>query len=651
MKKQLSLSEQWWLKYSEYASGERFNFHTDADITGWLPAQVPGDVHLDLMKEKIIKDPYYGIESDHCIWIEEKDWWYRTIFSFANLSYLKKSERVYILFNGLDTFATVYLNGEKIGCHSNMFTPFQIDITNKVKASENDLRVCLASPAYSPDIHRDPHISRTPPQRLCTRKAQACYGWDIAPRLVTIGIWRPVELIICDEIEIIDSWVYTKDIDGKHAEIKLELNIGFAGNNSREIEIDIELYDQQRTISLEVDDQNTIRNEVFILENPPLWWPHNHGNPNLLPYSVTIKENNKIIDRHENKFGVRKVELVQESKSNGGKSFYFKINDKPIFLKGMNWTPSDAIYARITDERTEKLIETAANSNINAFRVWGGGFYESQKFYNLCDEKGILVWQDFMFACGVYPQDDVFISDVADEAIYIIKNLRNHPSIIIWCGDNENDWVYLQENIPDFWNNKINREVLPNICLRLDPTRPYIPSSPFSIGKNHPNIPEEGNVHLWKHGASYKEEFYTKCFPNMVTEIGHISLPDLELLKSFIPEDKLWPPFNDYWYMHCSDPIRTGDSYRVRTYFDSIRANRLPEPQNIDELIQLTQRLQTEATEYWIKHFSSQPDCWGIFLWNLCDCWPQISDAYIAYPYHEKSALEAVKNGYKKINR
>jgi beta-mannosidase len=651
MKKQLSLNGQWWLKYSEYASGERFNFHTDVNKTDWLPAQVPGDVHLDLMKAGIIKDPFYGIESDHCIWIEEKDWWYRTTFSFAQLSDLKDRKRVYLLFHGLDTFASVYLNGEKIGCHSNMFTPLQVDITKKVKAGENDLRVCLASPAFSPNIHRDSNISRTPPQRLCTRKAQACYGWDIAPRLVTIGIWRPVELIVCDEIEILDSWISTKNIKGKKVEVELELDIGYVGNDSREIEIEIELYNQKRNVELNIDSVTTKRKEVFFLEDPPLWWPHNHGKPNLLPYSISIKENEKIIDHVESRFGVRTVELVQDTKQNGGKSFYFKINDKPIFLKGMNWTPSDAIYARITDERIEKLIDTVLKSNINSLRVWGGGFYESHKFYNLCDEKGILVWQDFMFACGVYPQDDVFISDVADEAIFIIKNLRNHPSIIIWCGDNENDWVYLQENIPDFWNNKINREVLQNISLRLDPSRPYISSSPFSFGKNFPNGQEEGNVHLWKHGSSYKDDFYAKSFPNMVTEIGHISLPDLEVMKSFIPEDKLWPPFNEYWYMHCSDPIRTGDSYRVQSYFDSIKANGLPEPQNLEELIKLTQQLQTEATEFWITHFSSLPDCWGIFLWNLCDCWPQISDAYIAYPYNEKPALEAVRIGFKKIDR
>lgn len=651
MKNHISLNGQWLLEYSEYNSGERFGFHTDQDKSRWLPAQVPGDVHLDLKKAGIISDPFYGIESDHCTWIEEKDWWYRTTFSLPEFAQMKKRHRVYILFNGLDTFATIYLNGEKIDSHHNMFTPLKIDITDKIKNEGNDLRVCLGSPAFSPHIQRDPNIARTPPQRLCSRKAQACYGWDIAPRLVTIGIWRQVELIICDEIEIKNSWVRTERLLNTKPEVVLEFSIINKGEKPRKISVEMELANQKRVRELSLKSPQTQIEELFVIENPLLWMPHNHGKPHLSPYSITIKEDDKIIDRSESKFGIRTVELVQEPKAKGGSSFYFKINNKPIFLKGMNWTPSDAIYARITDERTERLIETAVNSNINALRVWGGGFYESQKFYELCDEKGILVWQDFMFACGVYPQDDEFMKEVEDEAKYIVQNLRNHPSIFLWCGDNEVDWVYLQENIPDFWNNRINREVLPDICRRFDPSRPFIPSTPFSREQNNPNDAAEGNVHLWKHGSSYQEDFYDKCFPNMVTEIGHISLPDLEVMKSFIPEDKLWPPYNEHWYMHCSDPIRTGDSYRVQSYFDSIKANGLPKPKNLEELIRLTQQLQTKATEFWIKHFSSQPECWGIFLWNLCDCWPQISDAYITYPFYEKPALRAVKEGFGKILR
>jgi len=192
MKQSMLLNENWFIKYSEYGSGERFGMQTEKSFSGWIPAQVPGDVHLDMMKAGLIRDPFHGLESDHCIWMEEKDWWYRINFSMPYLPNVDQGKRIFLLFHGLDTFATIYLNGNDIATHRNMFVPLKLDVTDQIMVDGNDLRICLGSPAYSPDIHRDHNIARTPPQRLCSRKAQACYGWDIAPRLVTIGIWRPI---------------------------------------------------------------------------------------------------------------------------------------------------------------------------------------------------------------------------------------------------------------------------------------------------------------------------------------------------------------------------------------------------------------------------------------------------------------------------
>ncbi len=651
MKKSESINRNWLLRYCDHGRGERFDFHRDEKTEGWLPAAVPGDVHLDLMAAGMITDPFYGLESDHCLWMEEKDWWYRTTFRVPEAEKIKSEKRVFLLFHGLDTFATVYLNGNRLGSHQNMFTPLRIDITTELRSGENDLRVCLASPAYSPRIHRDSLLARTPPQRLCSRKAQAGYGWDIAPRLVTIGLWRPVELLVCDPVEITDVWIRTEQIAGSTAQVTLEFSIGVHDDLPRQVLIDVKVFDQKRPIALTLDAAMNHRSESFTLKNPPLWWPHNHGAPALLPYSITLSKDHQEIDRCEGVFGVRTIEMVEEPLEGNKRSFYFKVNGKPVFLKGMNWTPCDAIYARIDDARYEELLSKAVESNINTLRVWGGGIYESQAFYHLCDRLGILVWQDFMFACGVYPQDDAFLAEVKQEAETIVKQLRNHPSLFIWCGDNEVDWVYLQENVPEFWRNRINRELLPQVCHALDASRPYIVSSPFSHDHEHPNAPASGDVHLWKHGASYRDEYYTGCFPNMVTEMGHIGLPDLAVLKQCIPADKLWPPFNEHWYMHCADPNRSGDSYRVQSYFDSIRANGLPAPQTVEELVQSTQQLQTDATRFWIQHFSAQPECWGLFLWNLCDAWPQISDAYIAYPFCVKPALAAVREGFGSITR
>lgn len=642
---------QWLLRYCDYGKGERFGFHTESKTQNWLPAKVPGDVHLDLMAAGIITDPFYGVESDHCLWMEEKDWWYRTTFSVPDLEKKRAQQHIYLLFQGLDTFATVYLNGEKICTHQNMFVPLRLAVTHRIHAGENDLRVCLASPAYAPHIHRDSILARTPPQRLCSRKAQSCYGWDISPRLVTIGIWRPVEIIIGNDVGLTDSWVRTKRLTGTNAQVELDFTMVVNDNRSHRVQVDLAVYDQRRSLALDIAAPGTRRVESFDLENPPLWWPYNHGTPALLPYSISVSCDGQVMDRAEGVFGVRTIEMVMEPRGTDRTGFYFKVNDKPVFLKGMNWTPCDAIYARITDERYRQLLSKTVESNINALRVWGGGFYEAKLFYDLCDRMGILVWQDFMFACGVYPQDEPFLTEVKEEAENVVKNLRNHPSIFLWCGDNEVDRVYLEEHVPDFWHNKINRNVLPEVCRTIDPSRPYIHSTPFSAESHDPNMETEGNVHLWKHGSSYRDDFYARCFPNMVTEMGHISLPDLEVMKSFLPKDKLWPPFNEHWYLHCSDPNRSGDFYRVQSYFDSIKANGWEAPQDLETLIQSMQKLQAEATEFWIRHFSSQPDCWGIFLWNLCDSWPQISDAYIAYPFSEKPALAAVREGFGKILR
>lgn len=645
------LTQNWFVRFCDYGRGERFNLHTDAKLGDWLPAQVPGDVHLDLMAAGLIKDPFFGVESDHCLWMEEKDWWYRTTFAVPDLERIRTQQHIFLLFHGLDTFATVYLNGEKIAVHCNMFTPLRVEITGKILTGENDLRVCLAAPAYAPHYHRESQLARTPPQRLCSRKAQACYGWDIAPRLVTIGIWRPVEILISDDVEIVDSWVCTRQIAGSDAQVELQFSLASNDDQLHPLMVDLTVFNEKRSFNLTLDSRLTHRMERFNLARPPLWWPHNHGIPALLPYSITISSGHRVLDRYDGEFGVRTIEMIEEPREQGRTGFYFRVNNKPIFLKGMNWTPCDAIYARINDQRYQQLLDQVVTANINTLRVWGGGLYEAQSFYDLCDRMGILVWQDFMFSCGVYPQDDSFLQEVREEAEYIVRQLRGHASIFIWCGDNEVDWVYLQENVPEFWKNKINRNVLAQVCRELDPSRPYVPSTPFSHLQRHPNDAAEGDVHLWKHGSSYQDDYYAQSCPNMVTEIGHISLPDLYVMKSFIPKDKLWPPFNEHWYLHCADPNRSGDSYRVQSYFDSIQANGLPAPVNLEELIQMSQQLQSDATTYWIRHFASQPDCWGIFLWNLCDAWPQISDAYIAYPFHIKPALIAVRDGFAKIAR
>lgn len=648
MKTVLPLNSNWKLSYSEHMAGEKRGFPKTANTDAWFAADVPGDVHLDLVKAGLIPEPFFGTNFEHCIWMEEKDWWYRTSFHSPAK---QESQSVFLLFEGLDTFATVYLNGEKIGTQSNMFIPLSLEVTKRLQSGLNELAVCLASPIYSAPVKMSPSIGGFAPRRLFTRKAQACYGWDIAPRLVTIGIWRPVKLIVCDELEIANSWIRTKKISKGSAELEVEVEVVKHKNFPGRAILEIEVAGKKKSLPLRFENKRLMIEDTFFIKDAPLWWPYNHGSPSLQEYSLTITLNEVKIDQESGIFGIRTVELIQEPQGEGKTSFYFKINGKPIFLKGMNWTPPEAIYARITDERYRCLVGEAKRANINALRVWGGGIYSADTFYKLCDQEGILIWQDFMFACGLYPQDDEFLEQVRQEAEYIVKRLRGHSSLLVWCGDNENDWAHLWNNVPDYQSNKLNRVCLPEVCGRLDSDRPYIPSSPFSPWQVDPNSPLEGDVHLWKHGSSFRDDFYLRCHPRMVTEIGHLSLPNIEVIRSFIPEESLWPLDNEHWRAHCSDTIRMGWDNRLQTLFQSIANNGLSAPENLEELIQKTQHLQSEATRVWVEHFSSQPECWGVFLWNLCDCWPQLSDAYIAYPFSIKPALTVVREVYGKIKR
>jgi beta-mannosidase len=637
------------MRYCTYRDGILQNF-TDADTKDdWWNAAVPGDIHIDCIREALIPDPFFGTNQDNCIWMEEKDWWYR--FDFLAPEW-KSNQRVILLFEGLDTFATIFLNGTEIGCHQNMFTPVRIEITEKLIPGTNRLAVCLSSPIFSVDIDRSPGVSGNPIHRLFTRKAQACYGWDIAPRLVTCGIWKPVSLIVVDELEIANVEIRTINVLDKLAEMEVSIDILKHSETLIEQVVELTIDNQTINIPFSCNSSFTTITHQFIINNPKLWWPHNHGIPNLYDYTIRLKSGEKIIDETKCHFGIRTIQLIQESQEDGKTSFFFKINEKPIFLKGMNWTPADAIYTRIDHERYSKLILAAVDANINAFRVWGGGIYESDYFYDLCDQYGILVWQDFMFACGCYPQDEKFLIEVHEEAEYIVRRLRLHPCLLIFCGDNENDWLAPLFGVPDYQFSPLSKKILPEIIHRLSPEIPYVPSSPFSLSIEDQNSPLEGDIHLWAHGTSYASDFYTACHPRMVTEIGHIAMPDMDIIRTFIKEDDLWPIWNESWLMHSADPLRVGWGIkRLKSMFDSIKERGWEEPSTLEDLIKKTQQLQAEATFTWIKHFSSDPECWGIFLWNLADCWPQVSDAYIAYPFNPKPAFAVVKEEYSKISR
>jgi len=651
MKESLPLTCDWMVMHAEPWLGPTVACSALPLADRWVPAHVPGDVHLDYERAGLIADPFFGTNHDHCRWMEEWDWWYRTELVPPTHG---PGQRLHLLFEGLDVFATVYLNGKVVGKHQNMFTPFRVDVTDHVRPGPNRLEVCLASPVSPPGRVPSPEVrGYGSPLRLQVRKAQSCYGWNITPRLVTIGIWKPVSWLLVDAVEFADVTVTTLAVrpDGAaelEALVELQANHGAPGP----CEVELVVAGATRRLVVAVDPTGGRAVVRVTVPQARLWWPHDHGAQPLYEWSATLTRGGRELDRRAGRFGIRTVQLIQEPGADGTTSFIVAVNGHRIFLKGMNWTPVDAIYARITDARYHELLGATKAANINALRVWGGGIYEHDSFYAQCDELGILVTHDFMFACGCYPQDPEFLDEARREAEFQVRRLRHYACVVAWFGDNENDVLAdLSFDYPAYRHNRLSKQVLRDVVHAHAPLTPYVPTSPYSPNIYDQNSPLEGDCHLWAHGQSYKADLYVQARPRMVTEIGHMGMPDLAVIERFVSPGNRWPIWNEEYLTHGSDCTRLDRRGLLLTLFQSIAARGWPEPQSLEELIARTQQLHSEASRFWIELYAGQPDCWGIFLWSLSDCWPQISPAYIAYPFHPKPALDGVRQAYGAVHR
>jgi beta-mannosidase len=361
-----------------------------------------------------------------------------------------------------------------------------------------------------------------------------------------------------------------------------------------------------------------------------------------------ITDRHGVSDRARKRFGIRTVRLVQHRQADGGTSFYFKVNNKKIFIKGVNWVPLEAMPARVTKRRYEVAVGLVKKQNLNCIRIWGGGYYEDDHLYNLCDQEGILVWQDFMFTCARYPEDKPFLDQVRTEAEYVVKHLRSRACLLIWGGDNEVDFSHTWGvKKRKFDNNKINREVLPEVCRRLSPRIPYIVSSPFSIKDPDPNAAFEGDVHLWHHGTYYDDPVYTGQPWRFVSEIGHLSVPTVSSLKKFIPQKDLWPARNRMWDHHFGSVFSLKAHPERRKKLDQAIRNMLGYvPDCLGEYIRASQEVQAAALCRWIEHARQNKYCGGIIYWNLMDCWPQCSDAVVDYFGEPKKGYFAVAEAF-----
>ena len=652
----LSLDGAWRLQHFDDGVGANSGvYRAECDDSEWLPATVPGQVQADLHAGGLIPDPFFGLNYEQCLWVEQKEWWYRRCF-IPRRDELP-GRRIELTFGGLDTFATVYLNGEKLGESANMWVPVVFDVTDRLRWDElNVLAIRLRSSfaavqdAMAADDTPEASAFFSPRERLYARKAQMSYGWDISPRIVSVGIWRPVNLVAVPAVAIRDFWTWTESASEEKATLGFEINCENLTDQALEVDCTLQAACENSAIVWEerlslAPGRQVLRGSLDIA-SPLLWWPHEVGPQHLYRGTVSVAVAGDVFHVKHCAFGIRKVDLVLKEPATGENRFHFTVNGVPVFIRGTNWMPTDAMFFRETRDRVRAVLELVRDCHNHMVRIWGGGVYESAGFYELCDELGIMVWQDFMYACGLYPQNEAFLAQARAEAEWVVPALRGHPCLVLWAGDNENDCAYgWSEGEPDrYLKNRITRQVLPEVCARLDPTRPYIPSSPYNpSGHGDPNSADEGDVHLWDHSKRPRDPMYFQDRSKFLSEIGRICAANLSTTRRFLAPEDQWPPQNQAWEHHVGTIPTCDFERRLKTDL-GIRNLIGRDAESLEEYIAASQYGQAWCLGEWIERARRRkPECSGILWWNIFDNWPQHVDAVVDYYFGKKVGYAAVQ--------
>ncbi|MEY8759327.1 beta-mannosidase [Chryseobacterium tongliaoense] len=627
-------------------SAEKWQFKNSKD-NNWLPAKVPGTVHTDLISNKIIPDPFKDENEKKVQWIENEDWDYQTVFRISAKEL--ENQNIDLVFNGLDTFSEIYLNGKLLQKTDNMFRTWKIPVKQHLKSGENTLQIKFRS-AVNTGKELAGKVSFTVPEspRSFVRKAQYQFGWDWGPRLVTAGIWKDVQLSFWNNAKIENIKIEQKSLTKQKAGLNIQAEI----IAEKEGKFAIIINNKPTAVQLKKGKNNI--QVPFVIENPKLWQPNGWGDPNMYDLKISLQENSKILSDKALRIGLRTIELIQE-KDSKGKSFYFKVNGNPLYIKGTNWIPADSFSPEITKEKYSRLIKDSKEANMNMIRVWGGGIYEADEFYKACDENGILVWQDFMFAGSFYPSDDEFLNNVKEEVKDQVNRLQNHPSIALWCGNNEVDeaivnwgyqkqFKYSKEDSLQVWKDyrKVFHELIPNTLkenLTADKNI-YWPSSP-SIGWGHKESLTEGDSHYW--GVWWGEqpfEIYNEKVARFMSEYGFQAMPTLETTKSMFsgkPDLSLQNPVIKAHEKHARG-WQIIDEYMKRDY---------KIPADFVKYNYLSQLLQARGMQIAIEaHRRAKPYNMGTLYWQLNDCWPVVSWSSIDYQGNWKALHYQIKRSF-----
>ena len=613
---------------------------------GWeefLPASVPGSVYHDLMQNGKMDDPFWRDNFPKALKRMDHDYEYKT--EFAADKALLKSDAVLLRFEGIDTVADIFLNGEKLGHTENMHRTFEFEIKDLLKEEGNELRVLLHSPTRFIKEEYKHNVADGSEEAMVgfanLRKTHCMFGWDWGPRLPDAGLWRPVKLLGIEKARVDSVYVTQKHEDGK-------VTLHF--------DVDADVYDREALMGYTVlitdpDGKETLCKgspEEIVIGRPQLWWPNGFGAQPLYTVEVRLYAGGKQVDAWKKRIGLRTLTMHIE-KDAYGESFAHEVNGVQVFAMGADYIPEDSIFPRINEARTRELLRQCKEAHFNTIRVWGGGYYPDDWFYDACDEMGLMVWQDFLFACAVYNLTDEFEDNIRAEFADNIKRLRHHASLALWCGNNEMEmfverglWVKTPIQKSDYV--KMYEYILPKVLKELDPQTFYWPASPSSGGGfDDPNGFDRGDVHYWDvwHGNVPFTD-YRRYYFRYLSEFGFQSFPSVETVKTFaLPED--CNPFSYVMEKHQRNNAANGKimNYLYQTYLY---------PTSFDAFVYASQLLQADAIRYGVEHFRrNRGRCMGAVYWQLNDCWPVISWASIDYCGRWKALHYAAKRFFRPL--
>lgn len=648
--------------------GDNWKFR-QARTVAWHEASVPGTVHTDLMSNGIIPDPFIGQNERAVQWVDKEDWIYETTFNLDGD--IAGKDNIDLVFDGLDTYADVYVNDSLVLKADNMFRKWSVPVKGLVKPEGNKLSVYFHSP-IKVDL---PKFESLPFQydacndqsqnggifdkrvSVFARKAGYHYGWDWGPRLVTSGIWRPVYLKAWSGPVMEDVFISTQSIGKKNAEMKASVEIASDRDYPSAILSVMDADSKKQLASKKISLKAGV-NEVelpFDVKNPKLWWCNGMGDANLYDFKINLSVDNQDADSRMLTTGIRKIEVVRDEDKDG-RTFYFRLNGRPVFAKGANYIPCDNFLPRVTPEIYGRTVKDAVDANMNMLRVWGGGVYEDDRFYNLCDSMGIMVWQDFMFACSLYPSEGDFLDNIKEEAVYNVKRLRNHPSLALWCGNNEclEAWYnwglkrrYENQGVADIiWKQYVDlyHDVLPEVVEKYNPEIFYWPSSPYSdIGSASES--NKGDTHLWRvWGGSEPIDLYNEVTSRFFSEYGFQSFPELGTVLKYAPDTTQHFIDSDVMLAHQragADANRRIEKYMLASY---------PAPKDFNSFLYMSQVLQGDAVRTAIEaHRRNRPYCMGTLFWQHNDCWPVASWSSRDYYGKWKAQHYFAKKAYRDV--